>query len=368
MKIVVIQDFLRSGGTERQAVLLANAFAAAGHTTTLLTFRPGGVLDSTVAPVVTRRSLQPVDFGVDWFAPGLTRNVRAASPDVILCMGRMANSYAGRLQARFPQVPVVATMRTGKPLPGPFVRSLHGVRVVVANSHEVAATLVDRYAVPREKISVIHNALVFPSETSIGDRSAIRAQLRAAQGAAAQTTVLLCVAMFRPEKNQRELVETVATLPADLDWQLWLAGDGPARAECEALATQRGIARRVKFLGFHRDPTPLYAAADIAVHASRSDALSNFVIEAQAQGVPGVVYQAQGMDECFVPDQTGWSIPRDDVAAFHAAILRVARDTDTGRAARTEAARQYARQTFDPQRQIAAYLELFQRHIRAPKS
>jgi len=29
MKILVIQDFLRSGGTERQAILLANSFSAA---------------------------------------------------------------------------------------------------------------------------------------------------------------------------------------------------------------------------------------------------------------------------------------------------------------------------------------------------
>ncbi len=33
MKILIVQDYLRSGGTERQSVLLANAFAAAGHAT-----------------------------------------------------------------------------------------------------------------------------------------------------------------------------------------------------------------------------------------------------------------------------------------------------------------------------------------------
>ena len=38
MKILILQDFLRSGGTERQCVLLANAFSAAGHGVTLVTF------------------------------------------------------------------------------------------------------------------------------------------------------------------------------------------------------------------------------------------------------------------------------------------------------------------------------------------
>ena len=53
MKILIVQDYLRSGGTERQSILLANAFTAAGHPTTLLTFRPGGALDGTVHPQFT---------------------------------------------------------------------------------------------------------------------------------------------------------------------------------------------------------------------------------------------------------------------------------------------------------------------------
>ena len=46
MKILLVQDYLRSGGTERQTILLANAFRAAGHAASLVTFRPGGALAS----------------------------------------------------------------------------------------------------------------------------------------------------------------------------------------------------------------------------------------------------------------------------------------------------------------------------------
>src|SRR5712672_1097964 len=110
MKILIIQDFLRSGGTERQSILLANAFAGAQHETMLLTFRPGGALASTVAPNVMCRTLQPFDLGLDWFAPGLIREVHAFSPDTVLCMGRMANSYAGTLQEKCPAITVISTM------------------------------------------------------------------------------------------------------------------------------------------------------------------------------------------------------------------------------------------------------------------
>lgn len=354
MKILIVQDRLRSGGTERQSILLANAFAAAGHETTLLTFRPGGALTSTVAANVTRRVLQPFDVGLDWFAPGLYRQITAISPDIILCMGRMANCYAGGLQERFPAATVIATMRTGKKLPRLFRRSLGIVRHVIANSHDAKKTLVAQYAVAGEKISVIHNSLVFPPAPD----AAVREQLRAKHGATANTVVLLCVAMFRPEKNQRELIEIAARLPSNLDWQLWLGGDGPARAACETLVAQKNLGTRVKFLGWQSDPAPLYAAADIAVHASWSEALSNFLIEAQASGLPVVAYDAQGIAECFVPGETGFVIARDDRNAFGAKLVALAQAPAVDRATRSEHARTYTRETFDHDRQVARYLEL----------
>src|SRR5688500_1236315 len=257
MKILVIQDFLRSGGTERQSILLANAFARAGHAISLLTFRPGGALASSVASEVTHRALQPFDSRLDWFAPGLLAEVKRFAPDIILCMGRMANCYAGNLQTELPAV-TVATMRTGKSLPAAFIRSLGSVRHIVANSHDARDTLIRQHAIPPEKISVIHNALVFPFEPANPPESTPRNTLRLKLGASSATSVLLCVAMFRPEKNQRALIESLMPLPPELDWQLWLAGDGPARSQCEQLVAAKRLGGRVKFLGFHRDPSPLY--------------------------------------------------------------------------------------------------------------
>ncbi|MDP3073989.1 MAG: glycosyltransferase [Opitutaceae bacterium] len=359
MKILIIQDHLRSGGTERQSVLLANACAASGHAATLLTFRPGGRLASTVAPDVARPVLQPFDLGLDWFAPRLLARARALEPDVVLCMGRMANCCAGRLQKALPRATVIATMRTGKRLPARFRASLHAVRHIVANSRDARDTLVREHAVPREKISVIHNSLVFPAQASGAAAASARSLLRSEHHATPATTVLLNVAMFRPEKNQRELIEIAAGLPPSPDWQLWLAGDGPARSACERLVAARQLGARVKFLGFHRDPAPLYGAADFAVHASWSEALSNFLIEAQAHGLPAVAYEAQGIAECFVPGRTGWVIPRDDRAAFRAALAALLSEPPAAREARAAEARAYARATFDPARQVSAYLELF---------
>jgi glycosyltransferase involved in cell wall biosynthesis len=364
MKILVVQDFLRSGGTERQSVLLANAFAAAGHETMLLTFRPGGPLAGTVGRGVILRSAQSFDSHVDWFAPGLHSIAARFQPDVIFCMGRIANCFGRSLQTRSPRAAVVATMRTGKRLPFLYRRSLQAVRHVVANSHEAKQTLIDRDRVAPEKIAVIHNGLVFASDALDPAAAENRERFRAQLGATPRTTVLLCVAMFRPEKKQRELIQTIAALPAGYDWQLWLAGDGPARGACERLVAARNLGARVKFLGFHRDPSPLYRAADIAVHASESEALSNFLIEAQAGGLPAVAFAAQGIQECFLPEETGWMIRRGDAEAFRAALERLMSFAPSARLELSAKARRFARETFDPSRQVESYLDLFARLTR----
>lgn len=355
MKILLLQDYLRSGGTERQTVLLANAFAAAGHTVTLLTFRPGGALADTVSPAVTRLSLQRFDTRCDWFAPGLLHFVGRQSLDIILCMGRMANCYGRRLnektQERWPDLAVIGTMRTGKKLPRLFSHSLRHVRHVIANSQAAKSTLIREHQLSPEKISVIHNSLVFPARNPFTRAGPLRAQ----HGAAPAATVLLNVAMFRPEKNQHELIQIAAGLPLNFDWQLWLVGDGPSQSTCHKLAADLGVGPRVKFLGFHPDPSPIYAAADLAVHASSRESLSNFLIEAQAHGLPTVASEAQGIEECCLPGETGEVIPRDQPGAFRAAILRYA-NPDPGIRERAIA---FAREQFDSAKQSQAHLELF---------
>lgn len=361
MKILIVQDYLRSGGTERQSVFMATAFAKAGHTLTLLTFRPRGALelDGEQQPFACR-SLQPFDTGLDWFAPGLLRACEEAAPDLVLCMGRMANCYAGFVQRRLPRAAVLCTMRTGKLLPWLFVRSLRLCRHIIANSHVAKRVLTDVHNIPSGQIAVIHNSVL----RFTGESAPRNLALRRCHGANPTTAVLLNVAMFRREKNQRELIELCAKLPGYLDWQLWLAGDGPTRRKCERLAHDLGLGPRVKFLGYQSDPTPLYHASDLALLASQSESLSNFLIEAQLHGLPAVAYDIVGVGECFVPDRSGCLIANRDQSGFVAALDRLIRQpADRRRFA--QHAREHAAANFGPERQMQAHLTLFRQLTKA---
>jgi len=357
MKIIVLQDHLRSGGTERHSILLARELGELGHAAELVTFRPGGRLATSVAS--PHRSLQPFDTRIDWFAPGLLRALLRGRPDIVLCMGKTANCYAGRIQGRADVLGlgtrVVATLRAGDALPGLYYNSVRRAAHLVANSRETADHLASSQGMDRSRISVIHNSLVFP-QAGPGRDDGLRSRL----GAGPSSMVLLSVAMFRPSKNQRDLILMAAGLPKALDWRLWFIGDGPERGACEHLAKARGLLDRIRFLGFQDDPAPYYRSADVAVHASREEALSNFLIEAQAHGLPAVAARALGIRECFIEGRTGWMLEQGDLDGFRSALVRLASDTTETRSARSAEARDFARQSFDTRRQVGAYVTLFE--------
>ena len=359
-KIAIIQDYLRNGGTERQSLHLARALAASGHEVTLLTFRPGGALSPNPKSEIRNLkflSLQPFDTHLDFFAPRLHAAIRRLAPDIILCMGRMANCKAGRLARAFPRTAVISTMRTGKKLPRAYIRSLHATRHTIANSHEAARLLRDRHALPAEKITVIHNAIIFPpSDSEILNLKSLPSEARS-------LTILplrlLCVAMFRPEKNHRELLEIFSKLHAACATELHLVGDGPELAPCRALAQKLNIAARVHFHGYIADPAPFYANPlnTIAVLTSRSESLPNFLIEAHAHGIPSVACAVGGVAECG-----GIAIPPNDQPAFLAALANLITSPDA-RAAESARVATHAREHFSPEPQLHRYLTLFDKLI-----
>jgi glycosyltransferase involved in cell wall biosynthesis len=366
MRILILQDHLRSGGTERQSVLLANELSGAGNEVFLLAFRPGGALAGTVSPAVRYRALQPFDTRLDWFAPGLRGAVAGVAPQVILCMGRMANCRIAFLKREFPGVGVVATMRTGKMLPWLYRQGLRWADHIVANSRDAARVLEEKYGVDAGKISVVYNAPVFaPEVVPAGAASGAGAQSAGSpkmpemwevpEAPTPSVLALLCVGMFRREKNQREILQIAASLPTEQPWQLWFAGDGPTRSACEKLAAEMFPDGRVRFFGFQADPRGLYRAASVGVLASKSESLPNFLVEAHLYGLPTVAFATGGVAECG-----GITVPPGNRGQF-LEELKALLFSPTRRAAASGKVRELARQKFSREIQTAAYVGIFAR-------
>jgi len=350
MKVAIVQDFLRTGGTERQTVAWSTWLAAEGHKVTLITFRPGGDLEPAVWPEGIRRiSLQARDHNLDWYAPGLFERIFEADPDCVVLMGRMANSYGWWLARSIQAIPIIATVRTGKPL-SPFYRwSLRAATGILANSSYAERRIIREVGIPADRITVIRNPVLV--STTGHPVEMMRSAIRQKAGCSDQTTVIVSSAAFRPEKNQSALVEMAAGLPAEPQWQLWFLGAGKTEDKVKALARERGLENRVRFWGLQADPSPWLLASDIAVRASKSDSLSNFLLEAQWLGLATVTTDVGGAAECMVDGESGWITPPGDIEALRERVRVLLLDPELRSRAR-HAAQSFAHRHFVPEAQF----------------
>jgi glycosyltransferase involved in cell wall biosynthesis len=76
-----------------------------------------------------------------------------------------------------------------------------------------------------------------------------------------------------------------------------IAGEGTERSALERLATRKGVANQVRFLGHVEDAAGPLAAANLLVHTSSIEGVPQVVIQALAAGKPVVATDVAGLRE-----------------------------------------------------------------------
>ena len=151
---------------------------------------------------------------------------------------------------------------------------------------------------------------------------------RADHGIPPDAFTAVYAARFQAFKNHDMLLRAFATVHKTLpEARLVLAGEGPLRARCEALAAELGIAARVLFLGevSYSALPAILAAADLAVVSSDYESFCFFAIEAMSTAIP-VLTTDCGWVPRLVADGAGIVTPVGDPAPFAEAWLRLAAD------------------------------------------
>ena len=129
-----------------------------------------------------------------------------------------------------------------------------------------------------------------------------REAARAAFGAEGKT--LLSIGHLIGRKGHDLVIKAMRMLP---EYRLLIAGDGPERANLDALASASGVAGRVKFLGALPPArmTELYNAGDALILASSREGWANVLLEAMACGTPVVASNVWGTPEVVTSPVAG---------------------------------------------------------------
>ncbi len=314
------------GGTERQAYALAAGLARAGHRVTVLTLaRPGAPSRELRDGVLVERVLTGTGRGVLFAATyglSLLRHLRRLQPGHAvlhahhLYVEAIAAAYLG---LRF-GLPAIAKMACGGP-DGDFARLkrtgltpslplLRRLSRVVAISAETEAELLTR-GFAADRIARIPNGV-----------DTVRFAPAPDQGAAMQTmglgpATVLFLGRLDAQKGLGVALEAWARVATRRpDARLAFVGDGPARAVLEDKVQSLGLTGRVSFLGTRSDPERLLQACQIFVLPSRSEGMSNALLEAMATGLPCVASRIGGNSDLVRHGVTGLLSPPGDAVTL----------------------------------------------------
>jgi glycosyltransferase involved in cell wall biosynthesis len=141
--------------------------------------------------------------------------------------------------------------------------------------------------------------------------------------------------LWRGESSTRKalplLLEALANLGHDVEYQLHILGDGPLDMDGEALAAKLGVVRRCTFLGDQRmsDVLEQLEWAHLFVSTSLRDTSDKMVLEALGHGVPVMCFGHQSAGDIVTPScgiRIPVTHPGHAIAAMASSIRSLAKD------------------------------------------
>lgn len=187
------------------------------------------------------------------------------------------------------------------------------------------------------------------------DRQAARRKL----GIAPDTLVLGNVGRFSPQKNPLDWVRVASMVAQELpDCRFLLVGDGPLRAEVEALISASNLFERTTLTGLRRDVPDMLAAMDVFLLTSLWEGLPRVIPQAMAMGIPVVANRANGTAEALLHGASGYLCPPDDLDCLAAGCLELLRDPERRRSMGARG-RAYAIEEFDLKEMVSQIADLY---------
>lgn len=159
----------------------------------------------------------------------------------------------------------------------------------------------------------------------------------------------------------RAFVRALELQPALRDrLRLVMVGDGPLRADAQALLDAAGVGSLVWLPGEQADVPNVMRGLNLFVLPSQAEGISNTILEAMAAGLPVLATNVGGNAELVADGETGGIVPPGDVEVLAGGLVRMA--TDPARAvAMGRAGRARVEQHFSLPKMVAAYQGLYER-------
>lgn len=287
LRITLVLHDLPLGGTERVALRLAGAWAAAGHDVTLVCGLAAGAQAGLVPDTVTLVECDPpIPRGPGSRArlgQAVARHLRQRPADVLFIPGNFHWSVARDVaKALGPDRPAIVAQ-----VSSPIFK--HGRGGLKQLAFEIGARRRLRDA---DAMVTLSPQTVPECDRLLGRRIASAIPLPALgdevhPAKTASGKLIVAAGRLAPEKGFDVALKAFAKV-ADPEARLAFVGDGPLRAELEALTDQLGLRDRVTFAGYAPDIGPWLDRARLLLLSSWHEGFGAVIVEALGRGRPVV--------------------------------------------------------------------------------
>jgi glycosyltransferase involved in cell wall biosynthesis len=229
----------------------------------------------------------------------------------------------------------------------------------VGNTLGVARYLADQ-GLPEDRCFYVGNFVDTPAPASADALD----RLRAAYGIPIQARLLLGLGRFHPNKGWADLLDAFARLPAQIGERplhLLMVGNGPLDAALRLQAGTLGIAPRITWAGWQKEPAPWYQLAEVFVCASRHEPLGNVILEAWANRTLAVSTRADGPLELMEDGIDGLLAPLENPQALAEVIQAALALPQAQRSAMIEAGTGKLQSRFSEDAIVNQYLDMYSR-------
>lgn len=275
-------------------------------------------------------------------------------------------TFMGALAGRLTKVPLVITSRRAlgkhqeryiilRPFDLLANRLSHRVTV---NSKAVWEDTIHRDHIDPKKMVLIYNGVDLHTFDSA---KPLREMTRKQLGIRSQEKVIIVIGNLIPYKGHSDLLKAAQEVLKNIPQVVFLlvGDDRGIGRDLKEMATDLGIAARVKFLGLRHDIPQLLASSDLSVLPSHEEGFSNVILESMAAGLPVVATRVGGNSEAIVEGATGWLVPPRNPAAMAKKIVDLLSDPKRARSWGKKG-RKRVEETFTIERMVEAHLKLYE--------
>jgi glycosyltransferase involved in cell wall biosynthesis len=198
---------------------------------------------------------------------------------------------------------------------------LRGAQKIITLSKQTKTGIMDRYAIPNDRIQVVPNAINEREFHPVADKAPVRRRL----GLPEKGFLFGTVASLHSVKNHRIIIEALAL--GDNRAHAVFVGDGVERKNLECLAKERGVGDRIVFVGRQRPVAPWFQALDAFLLASTWEGQALALLQAISCRLPVLASRIEGNTAILGDKHVGLFDPAD--ASTLATLMKAAMSEPT---------------------------------------